>query len=343
MRRWQAFKAVCGHLRAGLFGGVPPDAASQASWEELIASSSHHFVTPALAWCVRQDRDLPDDVRGYLDAVLQLNTQRNELLIDTLRRVVAVLNAIDLEPVLLKGAAQVIAGVYPAPGLRVMGDLDLLIPNEQAELAQRALREFGFTADGPPLPDNHHHLPMLCDPETGAGVELHTDVLHRRSELILPLAWFLEKTRVSVLADARFRLLDATRSIGHAIVHDQLDHEGYRRKRLELRQLLDVAVLRAKDESSIDWAELDRRFCDANVGQVLATYLRFAEEFFGQSAPQLSRAPRADAVGGLRDQLRTDRLGYIAKIFTNYVAARRRDPFGVFHLFRPATWRGKSA
>jgi hypothetical protein len=172
LRRWQAFKAVCCHLRAGLFDGVPPERTGQASWEELIASSSHHYVTPALAWCVQQDRNVPDDVRSYLDAVLRLNTERNELLLDTLRRVVVILNAIDLEPVLLKGAAQLIAGNYPAPGLRVMGDLDLLIPHDQAGCAELALRGVGFASGGPPLPENHHHLSMLCDPETGAGVEL---------------------------------------------------------------------------------------------------------------------------------------------------------------------------
>jgi len=339
LRRWQAFNAVCGHLRAGLLDGFPPDRDWQVSWEELIASSSHHYVTPALAWCSQEDRDVPADVRGYLDAVLRFNTERNELLLDSLRRVVGVLNALDIEPVLLKGAAQLIAGIYPASGLRVLGDLDILIPNGQAESAALALKDVGFARGGPPLPKKHHHLRMLCDPETGAGVELHTGVVHRRSELLMPPTWFLENTRALTLGVARVRLLDATRSIGHTIVHDQLDHEGFRHKRLELRQLLDVVVMRAMYESAIDWNELDRRFCDADLGHVLATYLKFAEEFFGQPAPQLSHAHRADAIIALREELGMGRRTHLAKVLVDYVAARRRDPFGVLKLFKPAMWR----
>jgi Uncharacterised nucleotidyltransferase len=339
LRRWQAFNAVCGHLRAGLLDHTPPDQDRQVSWEALIAASSHHYVTPALAWCSQQDHNVPIDVRGYLDAVLRLNAKRNELLLDALHRVVAVLNAIDIEPVLLKGAARLIEGIYPAPGLRVLGDLDLLIPKDQAEDAALALGNIGFTVSGP-VPENHHHLPVLCDPETGAGVELHTGAVHRRSEAIMPSTRFFEKTRVLALQGSRVRLLDATQSIGHNVVHDQLDHEGYLRKRVELRQLLDLVVMRARHESAIDWAELDRRFSGAHLGHVLATYLRFAEEFFGQSAPRLSHAPRADAITELRRLIDPGmrRWAYLAEIAADYIAARRQDPSGVLNLLKPETW-----
>jgi len=327
-------------LRAGLLDHVPPGRVPDVSWELLISASSRHYVTPALAWCAQQAHDVPVDVRDYLDAVLRLNGMRNELLMDALARLVGALNGIAIEPVLLKGAARLIEGIYPAPGLRVLGDLDVLIPQERAEDAATALGDIGFTASGP-VPENHHHLPVFCDPVTEAGVELHTGAVHRCSETIMPRAWFLEGTREAVFRGARIRLLDATRSIGHNVVHDQLDHERYAGQRVELRQLLDLVVMRARHEDEIDWRELDRRFSAADLGQVLATYLRFAEELFGQSAPALGQAPRADAIADLRRIIEPGigrRLAYVAEMTAAYVAARRRDPSGVLDLLKPGTW-----
>jgi hypothetical protein len=104
---------------------------------------------------------------------------------------------------------------------------------------------------------------MARPSKTAAGVELHVTVVHTRSDALIPRAWFMETTIPSMLDDVRIPLHDATRSVAHNIIHDQLDHEGHARNRLELRGLLDLVVLRSKQESSIDWSVLDRRFCDA--------------------------------------------------------------------------------
>jgi hypothetical protein len=59
----------------------------------------------------------------------------------------------------------------------------------------------------------------------------------------------------------RIRLAEATRSVGHIIVHDQLRHNRNQLRRVELRQVLDLAIIRADQESAIDWAEIDHCFC----------------------------------------------------------------------------------
>jgi len=77
-QRWHAFVAVGHALRAGLLGGSPTQS-GELPWPLLIEASSYHYVTPALAWCLRAQPQLPDDIRGYLDAVLTLNRQRNDV------------------------------------------------------------------------------------------------------------------------------------------------------------------------------------------------------------------------------------------------------------------------
>ena len=120
--------------------GKPP----QVSWELLIECSSRHNVTPALSWCLKDKAVLPADVRSYFDAILSLNKTRNECIVDGLARVVTALNAIDIEPVLLKGVSHLVEGLYPALGLRVVGDVDLLVPDGRAKDAVAALHGVGF-------------------------------------------------------------------------------------------------------------------------------------------------------------------------------------------------------
>ena len=336
MNRWDAFTAVCSYLRAGLLKNTPLHRVNDPSWELLIEASSHHYVTPALAWCLKDHTEFPSEIREYLDTVLALNARRNEGLLAGLARIVAALNTIGIEPVLLKGAARLIEASYPAPMLRFLGDLDVLIPAERSASAVVALQSMGFrtNADDDTLPPSHHHLQMLHERETGVGVELHTDVIGGAGAAVISTGWFCNGTNPFPFRDLQIRLPDATRSAGHNIAHDQILHWGYQRRRVELRQLLDLAMIRRAHEKEVDWAELDERFYIMGFGEVLATYLKFAEMLLGQPAPRLKHAPRA---GAIRDFNRIIEPPEAWKQ-PDYVGRLSRDPRSVLNLLDLKTW-----
>ena len=328
MKRWNTLIAVCGYLRAGLLGGERPQRRPGVSWKLLVEASSYHSVAPALAWCLKDMPDVPDGARDYFDTVLALNGRRNKALLAALARIVAACNAIDIEPVPLKGAARLVERNYPAASLRFLGDLDVLIPPERAADAVAALQAIGF-AESSESRFSAHHLPMLHDRGGGGGVELHTELLPRNGGKVVSGDWFQTGTRASAFGDLRIRLADATRSVGHIIAHDQLHHGRYWARGVELRQVLDVVMIRQRHEGAIDWAELEHRFRQSGFGEVLATYLMIAEAMFGQPAPRLASAPRPGAIEDFRRKVETLRLQRLASIMSNYVAARRQDPCGV--------------
>ncbi len=283
--------------------------------------------------------------------MLALNRKRNETLLAALARIVAACNAINIEPVLLKGAARLVDGTYPSTALRFLGDLDVLIPAERAADVVAALQANGFHPDptDQATPPSHHHLPMLHDRERGGGVELHTDVVGAQSAGIIQTDWFRAGTYSCAFRDLRVCLPDPTRSIGHIIAHDQIEHHGYRLRKVELRQILDLAVIRARHDDAIDWAELDHRFCRMERGEVLATYLGIAETLLGQPAPRLSQSARRGAIRDLRRVVAPSRsqcIGTIARRFasltSDYVAQVRRDPVGVLRLLDWRKWPGRN-
>jgi hypothetical protein len=329
-------------------GGTQATTVRNVPWELLIEASSYHFVTPALAWCLLHEPTAPPlEVRHYFEEILALNAKRNENLLTGLAHIVRALNAIDIEPVLLKGAARLIDGTYPAPKLRFLGDLDVLIPASRSAAAAAALNSIGFQlhpydAD---LPASHHHLPTLYDPKTGVGVELHTAVLRSDYASLLPTDWFNASSQRYPFRDLTIRLPDATRSVGHIIAHDRLSHGRHWQRRIELRQLLDLALIRARSERAIDWSELDDRFCRMGFGPVLATYMEFGRRLFGQPVPPLRHAALLGATAELRWTIASSRLqpwGSVALKAIRYVVKCGRDPRGALKLFfQWDAWRGQ--
>jgi hypothetical protein len=85
-----------------------------------------------------------------------------------------------LEPVVFKGPT--LAGRYPEPGLRAMGDLDLLLPPQDHQRALAALQRAGWVVVRPA--DRRHYESALVHPAVpGLPLELHRglDVWYERS------------------------------------------------------------------------------------------------------------------------------------------------------------------
>jgi hypothetical protein len=183
---------------------------------------------------------------------------------------------------------------------------------------------------------------MLHDPESGIGVELHTTLLGYAS--LLPTDWFNADTRRYPFGGLTIRLPDATRSVGHIVAHDQIHHFNHWQRRVELRQLLDLAMIRARSETAIDWSELDDRFCQMGFGTVLATYMEFGKRLLGQPMPRLRHGALPGATTVLRWTIESSRWqpwGSVALKAIRYAVERGRDPRGALRLFQRDTWRNQ--
>jgi len=111
------------------------------------------------------------------------NTAQNTLLLHETAEVLARLEGRGIEPLVLKGAALLVAH-FPCLGSRHLDDADVFIPADQVEETLAVLDELGYRrklgCDGAPLPidlsDPHdaflHHLPAHFSPR-GSPLELH--------------------------------------------------------------------------------------------------------------------------------------------------------------------------
>jgi len=295
---WDAFNQVCSHLRAGLLNG-PPAEGTKSRWEHVVEISSLFHVLPALAYCLTKRTDLPSDVELYFKSVLLLNTRRNNAILDTVEPTIRRLQSIGIDPILLKGTSLLVEELYP-PGTRLVGDADLLVTPAEADRALATLAENEYIVSDTPLPTEHRHLPILIHRETGLAVELHTRLEQTTTDSVVPLEWFCAGCRQVPFRGLLARVPDATRLVAMNFVHHRVNDRS-RPSPVELRWLLDLALLRVRYEREIDWHALDQFAINKGYGEAFSTYLAFGEWLFHQTAPLTSAPPITDALKQLRE------------------------------------------
>ncbi len=265
--------------------------ANATEWEQVLRLSSAHLAAPQLRWALREQglfSELQADMADYLDAVYALNLERNRQCEDQLAQLVALLNRIGVQPVLLKGAAAIVSGLYPTAGERMISDLDILIPAARLPAILEVLAGVGYQALLPvgmrvPNPVNfrtHHHYPCVRSPAWPSWVELHVQPVR------LSMVKFLS-------SDELFRdatpwswrggdcwLPSATHFVLHNLVHGFLVNVKSALERMSLRQLFEFVLASQTWAERIDWEAITRRLDDRGRRRALQEYLALANICF---------------------------------------------------------------
>ena len=119
------------------------------AWEPLLALAHRHLVAASWYAALRRRGLLeraPVEIGEHLAALHELSLQRNRLLRRELIRAACACNALDIEPVLLKGALALLPGQPPEMAARLLGDLDLLLPADRIADGRNALQTLGYYA-----------------------------------------------------------------------------------------------------------------------------------------------------------------------------------------------------
>ncbi|MCL9998593.1 MAG: nucleotidyltransferase family protein [Erythrobacter sp.] len=232
----------------------PPD----CDWNLVMAAASHHLVTPALAFRLQGQERVPQETADYLDAVLYLNRERNAQLADGLALVCDWFAQAGLDPLLIKGASLVASGCLPDPGVRMMGDLDVVLPDEAQLQAARALMEqrgFRF-APAPRRPS--HQLGMATHDELALGVELHRRMISPAYAHALGEPDIWARSECVPLGSCMVRVPMAQHRMAIAIAHGQMHDRGHVFGHIGLRSLQDIGLhLRLPDGESAYRAAID--------------------------------------------------------------------------------------
>ncbi len=209
-----------------------------------------------------------------------INAYRAQRALRDLRELLGALGGQGIHPIVLKGPSLAL-GLYRDPGLRPMGDLDLLVKEGDESRAMRALAAMGYIAQGEVMTrweaeNLVSHLPVL----TARGrmpVEIHFRLFPRAMPLFPDEEGVWERATQGEFAGVRFLRLAAPDELlylcGHIVRHDSDAHK--------LIWFCDLAL------SDRALSDDDRRAFQASVAKAprpdaLLGALRTARVWFGQ-------------------------------------------------------------
>jgi hypothetical protein len=343
LSHWETYQLLYRCLAQYCGQGSPELGRESPDWPALIEASRAHVVTPALAWSLWRNENVPADADAHLKAAFILNTRRNTLLLGQVESVARALNGIGVTPVLLKGAALLTEQLYPHVGIRFLSDLDMLIPRDRSNDASECVRALGHTVPKPSAwtEGASHHLPSHIDNETGTSLELHLQAVVPSFARLLPTEHVFAHATPSSFRNTSVLLPSPTDQVAHNIVHSQIVDRLHLRGTVSLRWLLDFALLCRRYEADIDWDELARRFRDTRNTPVLERIVALGHELFSlpRSVPKIG-----NGVSALRmlqqtvDNPNRQTWGILTTILERHVQLFRAAPSQHLSLIDPRTW-----
>jgi hypothetical protein len=226
--------------------------AGSLDWEQLLHKAWWHNITPLVFHHLMEmehQGQVPPEVMARLKSAYLRHVVINLHFQSQLRQVQDVLEAQGVPVILLKGAA--LAGtVYPDIGLRPMGDLDILVPEEQAQIAHHAVQRMGFSPAGA-TDEDHRHLPRLQRAGTAAQVEVHRHIVNRDTSIYFDIQGFWRRAQEVSLARRQVWVLAPEDLLIHLAINFFQDRRL--KSMVALRQLCDIAEALRFHQDNISW------------------------------------------------------------------------------------------
>jgi hypothetical protein len=344
---WDVFLLLCECLSVCVAARRPRMPSSAVPWSLLVEAADGHLVAPALGWCLRGDERVPADVRECFETLLELNRHRNTIMLEALGVAVEALNEADIKPMVLKGAAALVEDLYPDSGMRILGDLDLLVRETELADATAALERARFFETSVGRPQNDlHHLPLRTHAVLGTGLELHRRPLPQHVDGLLqaqavfdhaePRTWRGHEILVPGLADW----------IVHSAAHGQIVDGRYLRGIPQLRQLLELAMLRSRDEDGTAMRQAADRFDHAGHGDVFSNAVRLSEGLLEQPDTDLQSSDVVAAVRRLKAVVERPvifRWSVYRRFLSRHARRLIMEPRAAMKAMHPSTWMSELA
>ena len=228
-------KALLELLAYEIFDQAMDIDASTVDWSAVLAEAQRHKVTALLYPAIRSMNGVPEAIFNKVCGTAIAVATASEAMLKEQRRILDLLEAHQIPCAVLKGTS--VAYLYPHPELRTIGDIDILVDEENLDEACKALQADGFA---PSYTAEKH----LCLQKGAVWVEMHRMVsVFPKSEkgrfTKQTMAEALHHIQTAEIDSVRFPMLSGAYQIIALLAHmeQHLATSG-----IGLRQVCDWAV-----------------------------------------------------------------------------------------------------
>ncbi len=243
-------------------------------WERVVWVSTGHLVFPALYLQLKRAgllTELPTDLMDYMESYTSQNRDRNQQILDQAHQVAALLNKQGINPVFLKGTAHLLDQLYEDIAERMVGDIDLLVNENEMVKAAELLMNKGYeplSLYNPKDMKMTKHYPRLIHNHKIAAVEIHRQLLMFPWDKDFDGRFIIRNSRKLELPGSVYVPCDAHQII-HNILNFQINDFGYYYGWVSLRQGYDLFLL-SQHENPLTITRDFGRFCHRMNGNLAA-------------------------------------------------------------------------
>ena len=271
-------------------GGPPIDELTgNFRWSTFVALAHEYRVSCAVSSAIEgltPSDSQPREIKALFSGIADHNRRRNERVHGEAFEVAEILNAIGVTPLFMKGGAHLLTRLYPDAAMRQMADLDILVPATRVDGCVAALKGHGFTELTTYRHPRSHHNPPLGRADLPVPIELHHSVLaYPHGDFLTPDEMYSSALLLSNCG-VRVAAPSPTHATLHNIAHAQLNDRDCLYGRVDLRGLLDLALLENVYGNRIDWDLINQRFIDARHRHAFEYHIQWARRL-GATVPSL--------------------------------------------------------
>lgn len=218
----------------------------QIDWQKFVKFCSDHLVLPVIYLKFKSNsllQYLPEELALFLKEIYDLNVTRNLQIAKQAGEICKVLNLNGIQPIVLKGVANLFDHLYHDPGERMIGDIDMLVPEKDYLRSARILECEGYSSEKYSYNvETLKHYPRLFKEGAQASVEIHR----------LPVSaeytsWFnsemINKGKKAVDGEVSCFVLSDHHKAVHNFIHSQLDNGGHAFGNISFRDMYDLYLI----------------------------------------------------------------------------------------------------
>lgn len=265
---------------------------TKLDWEKLLNRSIAQGVTPLLYKHLRHKpewwRGIPQFACDRLEKLYYHNVHRNGVLRRELGAVLAILQEAEI-PVMVMKELHLLQTVYIDPGLRPLGDLDLLIRREDFETARNLLGHAGYqpVLHRNPYKERYGFGYHLINPEKNIWLDLQWNLCQREwqdapgsGKFRPPIQQIWQRATVEQMEGHRVWKKSWEDLLWHLCVHAEGHYWG------ELIQFCDVAAVIQWCGRDLDWSYLAATATATGLEASLYCTLRRVHEIWNVAIPE---------------------------------------------------------
>lgn len=236
--------------------------------ENFVQLCSDHLIIPAIYLKLKAHdllAHLPEEYKQAFVEIYERNRERNQQILKQIDEITAILNKENIQPVFLKGTANLLDDLYSDLGERMIGDIDFLVKEEDYLKAAEILLKEGYynqqERDGEIIeissPD--HHYSFLTKKDAPAVVEIHhVPVLVKYSRQFTSEMVFSQKRKITGKENT-YVPSDSHKAI-HTFIHCQLSDSGHRHLDTSFRDLYDAYLISKKVDLNEVLMQIEEKF-----------------------------------------------------------------------------------